>query len=205
MSVYVPAEAAGTPVERRPRFLDWRFLAALTALLLVALLLGGAWRNYEIREAEATQKDRLIGQVESLQGQVESLTSRIVTLQDRGREDRLRAADERRAASRERAKLLRQQELMIRLLQRHGIAPRGSLAAASPRVTTSAPAPPTRARTTRDARGAGAVPSRSGGARAGSGGGSGATAPGPDRPTAGRSGKTPHGKAKGLRKSRGRP
>lgn len=168
--------------EERRRFLDWRFLAALTALLLVAFLVWAGFRNYEIREAEAAQKDALIAQladrsqqIETLEGQVAELTDRIAVLQDRARADRKTAAEERRRAIRERSRLLRQQERMLELLQRVNITytPAGSariLATASPsrteRVTTTGSTSPTAK---------------------------------PAVPTAGKSSKTPPGKAKGLR------
>ena len=183
MNVYMPAE--GIVQEPRRRFLDWRFLAALTGLILVAFFVWAGFRNYEIREAEAAQKDALLSQladrsnqIETLEGEVSELNDRIRVLQDRAREDRLSAAKDRRNASRERARMLRQQARMLALLQSANIDYHPSVsyvpASDSGSDTTSLGAPQIA--------------------------GVSATQPAPEpAPTAGQSGKTPSGKAKGLR------
>lgn len=165
-------------VERR-RFLDWRFLAALAALVLVGFLVWAGFRNYELREAEAEHKDALIEQlagrsaeVVALEREVAELTDRIAELTDRARADRQEAREERRSAARERSRLLRQQERMLELLRAADIdfTPTVSYRSAPAIAGTSAT-------------------SRSEPAQRHS-----------SAPTAGKSGKTPPGKAKGLRK-----
>lgn len=183
MNVYMPAETMGEVAPRR-RFLDWRFLAALAGLLLVAFFVWAGFRNYEIREAEAAQKDALISelaasadQIRSLEHEVADLNDRITTLQDRANEDR-------RAATREREQLLRQQARMLRLLRSVGLSYDQAAASTVEPVTTYSPAPEA-------VLGTSATTQRS-------------TSPTPTRraPTAGKSGKTPSGKAKGLRRRR---
>jgi cell division protein FtsB len=177
--------------QERRRFLDWRFLAALTALILVAFVVWAGFRNYEIREQEVAQKDALISQladrsqqIETLEGQVAELTNRIAVLQDRARTDRKVAANERRSAARERAKLIRQQERMLELLQAKGVDFRTSrtVSYVRPVFTEVAGAQASRP-TTRPSK-ATPPPRRTAAA-----------------PTARKSGKTPSGKAQGIHKN----
>jgi cell division protein FtsB len=178
--------------QERRRFLDWRFLAALTALVLVAFVVWAGVRNYDIREAEAAQKNALIEQlsdratqIESLEADIADLTDRIAVLQDRARTDRKLATAERKSAARERAKLIRQQERMLQLLQAQGVDFRTSrtVSYVRPVFTEVAGTQASRPPTTRPSK-ATPPPRRTAAA-----------------PTAGKSGKTPSGKAQGIHKN----
>lgn len=171
-------------VEEKRRFLDWRFLAALIALVLVAFLVWAGFRNYEIREAEAAQKDALISELAERADQIESLEREVGTLNTRIGNLRERSAEDLRAASRERARLLRQQERMLTLLRRVGI-PYAAPTSTSGTTSYSGAMPSTSGGTTGKA--AAAAPTRR-------------SSSAPSSPTAGKSGKTPPGKAKGLRR-----
>lgn len=92
----------------------WKVVAAFTALILVLLLAYGAWRNYELREAEAAQKDDLIAELTERTEQIEALEARLMEINDR-------ANEERRDARAERRRLLRQQDRMLRILQGLGV------------------------------------------------------------------------------------
>lgn len=186
-------------VEERPRrrFVDWRFLAALAALLMIAFLAWAGVRNYEIRQTEAEQKDALIVQLAERSGQIERLEAQIEDMYQRLRAVQTASREDAKAMREERAALLRNQRTMIRLLQRHGIVPRTSLTGPAGVVTYIPAPPPSRA----SGGGGTTAPKASGGTAAPKSAPKSSTSrPKPASPTAGKSGKTPSGKAKGLRK-----
>lgn len=195
MTVHVPAESVK---HRRFRFLDWRFLAALAGLVLMVLLVLAAWRNYEIREAETAQKDALIEQLADRSAQIDRLERQVHAMHEQSRADRKTWREERRDARQERAKLIRQQETMLRLLRRYG-APRVIVQRArEPKepVSSAATSPTSSSISPSSSGGTSTTPARK-------------PTPIPSTrkpdvkatpPTAGKSGKTPKGKAKGLRR-----
>lgn len=196
MNVYPTARAVGEP-PRRTRFVDWRFLASLTALLLVVLIVFGAWRNYEIREAEAEQKDRLLLELVERSSEIDRLEDRLDRVLADSKRERRANERERRAARQERAELLRQQEVMLRLLRRYG-APRAATVTryaltSSPPSTSSAPTS-SGATSPRQSADTQRVTAKKPKKRTT------AKRKTHRRPTAGKSGKRPGGKAKGLRR-----
>lgn len=139
MTVHIPAEAV--PRSPRRRFLDWRFLTALACLILVCLLVYGAWRNYDLREVEAAERAALIAQLDERADQADDLREQIDELEAAADGATGDVRDRLVAAEDERAMLLEQQAVMIAMLQDAGLLP--DAMEAVPDFRCAAPEPPT--------------------------------------------------------------
>lgn len=126
----MPSEGVVEPPRRR--FLDWRFLSALAALLFVVLIVVGSWRNWEARERDDAERAALISQLEVRAGEVEGLQRQARHLQRDMNRERRAAREAARDASGERRLLIERQEFLIRVLQRHGLMPRDTPTASRP-------------------------------------------------------------------------
>lgn len=195
--VHVPPESVRTI---RRRFLDWRFIAALTCLALVVLLCVGAWRNYEIRQAEVGQRDALIAQLHDRAEQIESLEAQLARMQDRIDGLHAKSRRDRLASRREQQVLLRQLARMLRLLEVHGIAAHDHPPGTPPVVRRSSPSGASQGSSSSPRPSSGG--SGFGGTSSGTSGPRAKSQPKPKAPAAGKSGKTPSGKAKGLRRGK---
>lgn len=108
----MPSEALVEPPRRR--FLDWRFLSALAALLMVALLVVGAWRDWEAEARADAERAALIAQLTAANQDNRMLRRQMTRIH----RDAERAEKQ---ARRQRAVLLLELVQLNRWLREHGV------------------------------------------------------------------------------------